>query len=95
MDLVKVENVEPSHDRAVQKDRAESLEGTELADERDYPTGPVRSVHPDAAGTDRLDVLGKHEGHGREGSVSVPAFERPVVDPDDAGMRLPEGPPQR
>jgi hypothetical protein len=93
MEHVQVEDVEPSHDRPVEEDGAHALDWSQLSDQADHATRAIGPIDPHAPDTDRFHVLGERQRHGREGSVPVPTIERPVVDPHDAGMGLPEGAP--
>ena len=94
VERVQVEDVEPPHDRPVEENGADAVEGPETSNERDDPARPVGAVDPDPTGTDRLHVLGKRHGHRRDRSIAVPALERAVVDPDHPRVRFPEGTPQ-
>jgi len=95
VERVQVEHVEPSHDRSVHENGADPFERPEAPDKGDDPPRSVGTVDSDAAGAYRLYVLGKRQDHGRNRSVTVPACERSVVDPDHPRMRFPEGAPQR
>ncbi len=94
VDAVQVEDVEPADDRAVDEHRADPVDRPGRADERDHRLGPVSTVHPDPRTTYGFDVRRGRHDHRRDRGERVPSAERPVVDADDPGMILREGPPQ-
>ena len=91
---VEVEDIEPTDDGPVEEDRPDPVDRTEAANERDHPARGVGPIDPHAPGPNLLHVLGQRQSDRGHRSVAVAPLEGAVVDPDDAGVGLSEGPPQ-
>jgi len=95
VDRVEVEDVEASHDDAVDQNRPNTVERAEGADERYDPAGPVRSIDPDAPRADRLEPFGERHHDGAERRVALGPVERAIIDTDELRVGFAERPPQR
>lgn len=90
MDRVEVEYVEPSENRSVEEHRSQTFERPRSAHECDHLSGSVPAVHADPAGPDRFYIARRRDDDRGDRGGEVGAYERAVVDPHDARMRLPE-----
>jgi hypothetical protein len=94
-DRVEVEHVESPHDGAVEEHGPDRLPAAERREQPHDPFGSVPPIDADAREPDRLDALRGGDDHRGDRRLPVSPFERPVVDADDARVRLAERPPQR